>query len=166
MWPARQPYFYRQTADGRREVSWRTWVLIWLLPVLFGLAAALLLAEAAYKRLATRPGTGEVVRVHAWEGETIFDRGRINYAPVFRYVWSDGEPTEASPGMSNPGWNFGIGARHAIRYFPGRKADVVLPGPHNWAVAGMIAAIAMLTAIPAALLSRALRRWQARGAVA
>lgn len=164
MWLTSQPYLLRETGEGVREISWRMWVLVWVVPVAFGLAALWLVVEAGYKRLATVPGEGEVVRVYAWEGETLFDRGQVNYAPVFRYVWSDGAPTEASVGMSHPGWNFPVGSRHAIRFFPGRKADVVLPGAHNWAVAAIIAAIAAVCVLPALWATRALRRWRAAGA--
>ncbi|MDA7430365.1 hypothetical protein PGB28_18035 [Primorskyibacter aestuariivivens] len=158
-----QRYFLRETGDGRRLISWRVWVLVWVAPALFALAFVVLLGEAAYKRLATVPGEGEVVRVYAWEGETWFDRGTTNYAPVLRYVWSDGKPTEASTGMSHPDWNFEIGSRHMIRYFPGAKADLVLPGAHNWSVAWVIGAIAAVLLLPALWGTWRLKKWQAGG---
>ncbi len=158
-----QRFLLRTLADGRRQVSWRVWVLIWVAPVLFVGAAVLLSLEAAYKLSATVPGEGEVVRVYAWPGETWFDRGKTNYSPVFRYQWTDGTMTEASSGVSHPDWNFAIGERHAIRYFPGAKRDVVLPGPHNWFVARVIAIIGGALVFPAALASLAVWRWQRRG---
>lgn len=158
-----QRFFLKETEEGRRLVSWRVWVLIWVAPALFALAFAVLLGEAAYKRLATVPGEGEVVRVYAWEGETWFDRGVTNYAPVLSYDWTDGKPTEASTGMSHPGWNFEIGSRHMIRYFPGAKADLVLPGAHNWSVAWVIGAIAAVLLLPALWGTWRLKKWQAGG---
>jgi hypothetical protein len=158
-----QRYLLRTLADGRRQVSWRVWVLIWVTPVLFGLATLLLVAEATYKLSATVPGEGEVVRVYSWPGETWFDRRQMNYSPVFRYEWTDGTMTEASSGASHLDWNFGIGERHAIRYFPGSRRDVVLPGPHNWFVAKVIGLIGGVLVLPAALASRSVRRWQSRG---
>lgn len=163
MYWSSQTYLWRVTEGGRRLVSWRLWVLIWVTPVLFALAFAALLGEAGYKRYATVETEAEVVRVYAWGGETIFDRSTVNYAPVFRYVWSDGAPTEASVGMSHPDWNFDIGTRHVIRYFPAAKSDLVLPGPHNWAAAWIIGALALVTALPALWGTRRLNRWQAGG---
>jgi len=156
-----QPFLLRTTPEGRRLVSWRMWVLVWVTPGVFALAALWLAAEAGWTRLTFVPGEGEVVRVHARDGRTLFDRGRVNHAPVFRYVWSDGQATDASVGMSHPDWSFAVGSRHAILYNPRRKADVVLPGPHNWAVAGVLAALA---ALPALWASRAFRRWRAGAA--
>ncbi|MDJ0827850.1 MAG: hypothetical protein QNJ16_20380 [Rhodobacter sp.] len=155
-----QPYFWRELPDGRREVSWRVWVLIWVAPVLFLLAGAGMLGIEAYRHLASVPATGEVVRVYAWEGETVFDRGTTNYGPVFRYVWSDGQLTEATSGLSHPDWNFEIGSRHAIRYLPGVKTDVVLPGPHNWYPGLIVGAIGLILTLPALWATARLRRWQ------
>lgn len=159
-----QPHFLKEYPDGQRVVSWRSWVLVWLLPGLFLLAAAALVGEAVYARLATVPARGEVVRVYAWPGETWFDRGVTNYAPVLRYEWSDGSLTEASAGNSHPDWNFPVGSQHDIRYFPGAKTDVVLPGPHNWFAAAVIGGIGLVLLVPALWLTRRLLRWRAGGA--
>ena len=159
-----QPFLFATTEAGERIVSWRVWLLIWLVPVLFAAAALFLAGHAGWRQVSTVPGTGEVVRVYAWEGETVFDRGRTNYAPVFRYEFAPGEMTTASVGMSHPGWNFEIGSKMPIRYNPHRKMNVVLPGPHNWAVAGVIGAIALITAVPAWWGHRRVRRWQRAGA--
>lgn len=155
-----QPFLCATTETGERIVSWRVWLLIWLVPGLFALAALGLLGEAGYRQLSTVPGEGEVVRVYQWPGETVFDRGTVNYAPVFRYAFKPGEMTEASTGLSHPGWNFAVGSRHAIRYNPNRKGDVMLPGAHNWAVAGVIGLIALVTALPAWWGHTRVRRWQ------
>lgn len=161
-----QPFLFKTHPDGRREVSWRLWVLIWVLPAGLTVAALWLAAVAAYGQLATRPTTGEVVRVYGWEGETVFDRGTMNYSPVFRYVWSDGKETEASTGMSHPAWNFAVGSRHEIRYFPVRKRDVILPGWPNWLPALIILGMAVVVAVPALFAALRLRRWQRAGTAA
>ena len=155
-----RPFLYEETAAGERIVSWRVWLLIWLVPALFGVTALGLAAGAAYRQATTVPGEGEVVRVYAWEGETPFDRGVTNYGPVFRYEFKPGEMAEASTGMSSPDWNFEVGSRHAIRFNPKRKGNVMVPGRHNWAVAGVIGLIALVTALPAWWGHVRVRRWQ------
>ena len=160
----RPAYLWRTLDDGRRQVSWRTWLLIWIAPGLFLLAAAGMLGLAAYGAVASVPGKGEVVRVYSWPGETMFDRGQTNYSPVFRYIWSDGAHTEASTGMSHPNWNFAIGSQHDIRYFPSRKANVILPGPHNAAAGWIILLIGVVCSVPALAANWAVRRWLRGGA--
>ncbi len=161
---ASQPYLWRTAPDGRREISWRLWVLIWVAPVLFSLAGAALLVVEGYRHLASTPTTGEVVRVYEWDGDTILSRGTKLYGPVFRYVWSDGKPTDATSGMSDPSWNFEIGSTHEIRYFKGYKANVVFPGRHNWLPGLIVGAIGLVLLVPAGWGTRALLRWKARGA--
>ena len=155
-----QPFLFGQDEVGGRIVSWRVWLLIWLVPGLFGLAAVMLAGETAWRIQQTVPGQGAVVRVYDWPGETIFDRGQTNYGPVFRYEFKPGEMTEASVGMSHPDWNFPIGEVHDIRFDPRRKTNVILSGPHNWAVAMVIGVIALVTAVPAIWAHRRARRWQ------
>ncbi|WP_146136726.1 DUF3592 domain-containing protein [Aliiruegeria haliotis] len=145
-------------------MSWRLRVLVWVLPGLLAVAGLLMLAWEGYRHLASTPTEGEVVRVYAWQGETVFDRGTTNYGPVFRYMWSDGEMTEATSGSSSPDFDFEIGSRHEIRYFPARKANVVLPGAHNWLPGLVILALAAVTAVPAFLLHVKVQRWLAGGA--
>ena len=161
-----RPFLFAETEGGARIVSWRVWLLIWLVPGLFGAATVLLAGETFWKLERMVPGTGEVVRVYAWEGETVFDRGVVNYSPVLRYEFALGEITEASTGMSHPDWNFEIGAERAILFDPAYKTDISLPGPHNWAVARMIGLIALVSALPALWAHRRARRWQRGGAKA
>lgn len=159
-----QRFLWRTLPDGRREVSWRLWVLIWVAPSLFLGASVLMLGVESWRHLASVSGEGEVVRVYAWEGETIFDNGTTNYGPVFRYIWSDGQPTEASSGMSHPDWNFDIGSRHAIRWFKGAKRNVVLPGVHNWLAGLIVGAIGLVLLLPALWATLRLRCWMRAGA--
>ncbi len=158
-----QLFFWRELPDGRREVSWRLWVLIWVLPVLMLGAGVAMLAFEGWRHMASVPGKGEVVRVYSWEGDTPFDRGATNYGPVFRYTWSDGKVTEASAAMSHPDWNFEIGSVHDIRWFEGVKRDVVLPGIHNWLAGLIVLAIGVVCLLPALWATRRLRRWIAAG---
>ncbi len=156
---ASQPFFWRTLPDGRREVSWRVWVLIWVAPVLFLLAGLGLLAWEAYRHLASVPTEAEVVRVYEWDGEGLFSAGTTLYGPVFRYIWSDGNPTDATSGLSDPSWNFEIGSTHQIRYFPAYKADVVFPGPHNWLPGLIVGAIGVVLTVPAVWATLRIRRW-------
>lgn len=158
-----RPFLFEETGSGRRIVSWRVWLLIWLVPGMFALAAAGLAGWTGLRYLSTVPGEGEVVRVYSWPGETIFERGVTNYGPVFRYEFAPDEETEASTGMSSPAWNFEIGSRHAIRFDPRVKGNVMLAGWHNWFLAGMVALVAAMTALPAWWGHRRVRRWLHHG---
>lgn len=120
--------------------------------------------EAYVRTTHTVPTEGEVVRVYSWPGESPWNRGVMEYAPIFRYVWTDGTETEASGGYRDPDWNFEIGSRHAIRYWPDRKTDVVLEGRHNWFVAKVIAVMAVILVFPALAIHLAVQRWRNRGA--
>jgi hypothetical protein len=142
-------FLWTDEAD-RRHASWHVWVLVWLLPAVFGAGTLFLSADALIKTRFTVPATGEVVRVYDWDGY---------YSPVFSYVWTDGRLTEASTGISDRAWNFAVGSKHPIRYFSASQQDVVLEGPHNWFVALVIAAIT-LGLLPLALFGHWLvRRW-------
>lgn len=155
-----QPFLLRTTPDGRRQASWRVWVLIFVLPVLFLAAAALLALESqAFVARAERT-TAEVVRVYAWEGWTPWDGATTDYSPVFRYRFSDGTMTEASTGQSSPNWNYEIGSRHEILYLPDRKADVRQDRFEQlWALPVTIGLIGLVCLAPALLAAARVRRW-------
>lgn len=156
-------YLIRTLRDGRRQASWRMWLLIWITPVLFGVAALALAGQTLYLQSVTVETTGTVVRVYEWDSDNPFDEGPKVYGPVFRYIWTDGTPTEASAGVSSSLWNFPIGTELAIRYHPGAKDNVIVVGSTEWLVARVIAILAVLTAIPALLASFILRGWLRRG---
>ncbi len=158
-----QYYFWRETEKGERQISWRTWVLVWVLPGLMLAAAVLMLGLESYRHLATVPTQGTVVRVYAWEGETVFDRGVTNYGPVFRYVWADGTETEASVGMSHPDWDFEIGSVRQIRYFPSVRTNVVLPGLEDFMAGLIVGALGLVCLVPALFATLRLRRWKSGG---
>lgn len=158
--PTSRAFLWRTAPDGRREIGWRAWVLIWVAPAMFVGTAAMMLAYESYRHLASVPAIGEVVRVYEWQGETMFDHGVTNYGPVFRYAWTDGTETEASTGMSDPNWNFEIGSTHPIRYFPRKKGNIVLPGLANFLAGLVVGAIGVVLTVPALLGTFRLCRWQ------
>ncbi len=163
---ASRPFLWRTRADGTREVSWRLWVLIWVLPGLMTGAGTAMLVIEAYRHLATLPTQAEVVQVHAWEGETIFDKDVTNYGPVFAYEWTDGTITRASSGMSSPDFDFAIGSLHEIRYFKGHKGNVVLPGWHNWLPGLIVGALGLVLTLPATWITLLVRRWRGQMTIA
>lgn len=117
-------WLLRTRPDGTREASWRMWLLIYLLPALFFVAAGM---EASLSRLfltIAEPARGEVVRVYEWEGWNPWNGSTADYSPVFRYRFSDGEMTDASTGMSSPNWNFPVGSHHDILFNPGGEKYV------------------------------------------
>lgn len=129
-------YLLRTNPDGTRQASWRMWVLVWLVPVVFLGACGFLVAETLYLRSVTVETEGEVTHVYKWENDApqIFYPGEFIYSPRFTYTWTDGTETEATPGRSHTEWNFEIGSRHLIRYDPDEKGDVIVPGPTEWLV--------------------------------
>jgi hypothetical protein len=159
-------YLLRTLPDGRRQASWRIWVLIWVTPVLFALAAAYLVIETLYKRANTVETTGTVVRVYEWESDNPFDEGPYVYGPVFRYTWTDGTETEASAGVSSSLWNYPVGTERPIRYWPDVKDDIIVVGPTEWLVARVIGWIAAITALVSVIVSLAVLAWLRRGAPA
>ncbi|KFB09023.1 DUF3592 domain-containing protein [Nitratireductor basaltis] len=155
-----QLYLLRTGSGGKRQASWRVWVLIFLLPVLFlGTAAALAWESYAFISSATRT-TGEVVRVYAWEGWNPWDGKTTDYSPVFRYRFSDTEMTEASTGQSSPNWNFAIGSQHEIFFTPDEKRDVRQKNFEQlWALPAAIGGIGMVLLIPSAIVAWFVLRW-------
>ncbi|OAN74621.1 hypothetical protein A8B82_17850 [Sulfitobacter sp. EhC04] len=153
-----RPYLWRNDVTGR-AVSWRVWVLIWLCPVIFALAAVWLFAQTWYDLTHSVEADAQVVRIYRWD-----DTGGV--APLMRYTDPQGQTHEATPGLRHPDWDFEIGSTRPIRYFPDRQGDIILPGAHNWFVAQVIAVIALVLVIPALILHRRLRRWLKERSVA
>ncbi|MEL6232948.1 MAG: DUF3592 domain-containing protein [Pseudomonadota bacterium] len=161
-----QTFFGRTRPDGRREVSWRVWLLIFLLPGLF-LGAALLLTLDSLRILATYERTmGEVTHVYVWEGWNPIDGTTEVYGPRFRYAFRPGEMTEATGGQSSAEWNFEIGSRHEILFDPTVKRDIVLPVfVRLWALPVIIAIIGLVLLPPALVAAYFVRRWQRRAVI-
>lgn len=121
-----QLFLLRTRSDGKREASWRLWVLIFVLPVLFLLAAAALWAEAfAYTQRAERI-EAEVVHVYEWEGWTPWTGPTTNFGPVFAYEHEPGLKFEGTVGQSSPNWNFPIGSRHTLLSDPAVRGAIRL----------------------------------------
>ncbi|MEM9199565.1 MAG: DUF3592 domain-containing protein [Pseudomonadota bacterium] len=155
-----QMFFFRTLPDGRREVSWRVWVLIFLLPGGFLGAAALLTMESLQIVSRYQRTTGEVTHVYAWDGWNPVDGATKVYSPRFRYAFRPGEMTEATGGQSSANWNFAIGSRHEILFDPEVKRDVVLPVFERlWALPVIIAAIGTFLLLPALVAAYFVRRW-------
>ena len=154
-------FLWRTLPDGTRQVSWRAWVLVWVLPVLFAGAALLFSMITLYQQHAMVVTEGEVVHVYAWDSDNPLDEGPKVYSPRWRYIWSDGQPTEATVGVSSSLWNFPIGTKRQIRYWPDRKDDIMLVDDTEWLLVRVLAIIAMITATPALLVTLLIRRWLA-----
>ena len=104
--------------------------------------------------------TGEVVQVYSWESWNPWDGETTDYSPVFRYLFSDGNPTEASTGQSSPNWNHEIGSKHNILFDPTIKTDVKQDNFEQlWALPVTIGAIGMVLLIPALIAAWFLLRW-------
>jgi hypothetical protein len=155
-----QLYLLRTGPDGKREASWRIWVLVFLAPVLFlGAAAAMAWETRSFLHRAQRT-VGEVVHVYAWEGWNPWDGATTDYSPVFRYRFTDGEMTQASTGQSSPNWNFPVGSQHEIFFTPDRKRDVRQNNFEQlWAVPAALAAIGLVLLIPALIAALLVLRW-------
>ncbi|MEM0990311.1 MAG: DUF3592 domain-containing protein [Pseudomonadota bacterium] len=158
-------YLARRHPDGRREISWRLWVLIWVTPVVMLVGAGVVAAMADWKRQHWTVAEAEVTHVYAWDNDApqIFYPGDKINSPRFRYTWSDGQPTEATTGTSHTGWNFALGSRHQIRFDPDTKGDVVLVGPSEWWVARTVAVLGLLLLVPSLIGALLLLRWRSRG---
>ncbi len=149
-----------RTRDGKREASWRMWLLIFITPGLFAAAVVYLTFQSLHIDASGVRTMGTVVRVYDWEDWTPWDGDTTIYSPVFEYEFSDGSLTQASTGQSSPNWNFPVGSSHEILFYPDRKQDVKLNNFETlWAVPLIIAAIALATLIPALLAAWILLRW-------
>lgn len=108
-----------------RGWSWRQrlLVVIWAAPVLF-LAAAVFFAGASALYVARSVAVeGLVVERYEWPGETVFDRGAVNYEPIFTYD-DAGQTRRASVGSGHSSFDVAIGDTAVIRVIPGSAGNV------------------------------------------
>lgn len=155
-----QMFLLQETENGERLASWRIWVLLYLLSVLFLLAAGLIAYDSYEFVRNVERTTGEVVHVYAWEGWNPWDGETTDYSPVFRYRFADNELTEASTGQSSPNWNYKIGSRHAIYYNPQYKTDVKQDNFEQlWAVPVTLVVIGLILLVPALVGTYFVRKW-------
>ncbi len=158
--PASSNNWLLRTRNGKREASWRMWLLIFLLPVCLFCAAIFLSFQSFYFQARSSRALGEVVRVYAWDDWNPWDGETTSYGPVFRYQFTDGSWTEASTGQSSPNWNFVQGSTHEILFLKGQKSDVRLNNFESfWAVALIISALGFLALIPSIAAAWLLKRW-------
>lgn len=121
--------------------------LVFLFPVLCLLASAAFFAETLWFQAKAKSAEGEVVRVYSRQGENFIERGKTLYSPVFRYVWSDGQPTQASTGQAHS-TPFSQGDKHAILFDPSAKGDVRLKTYEQlWALPVTLLLIALGTLV-------------------
>jgi hypothetical protein len=147
--------------QGRRHVGWRVWLLLWVFPALFAVATLLLGSVALVQTFGWERGEAYVRQVYAWEGETPFDRGVMQYSPVLCYVWTDGAETCATPGQRHRDWNFEVGSLHAVLYDPSERGQVRLAEVGQQRMLPLaIGGIALGTALLALFGHVRLRRWQ------
>ncbi len=110
-----------------RRMTWRMRlaVAIFAFPVLMLVAATLYGVEAAVYVLRSEPVTGTVVQRYEWEGETIFDRGAVNYEPIFTYEMG-GDTRRASVGSPHSSFDLQVGEQATIRAIPSSRGNVRL----------------------------------------
>ncbi|MBM1219011.1 hypothetical protein JQU17_02275 [Ponticoccus sp. SC2-23] len=108
-----------------RGMKWRARLLIivFCAPVLFTLATLGFGVASAVYVLRSDVVTGTAVQVYEWEGTTPFDRGQINYEPVFTYQ-DAGEERRASVGSAHSSFKMVVGDTAEIRHIPGNRGNV------------------------------------------
>jgi len=144
---------------GRRRLGWRVWFLLWLLAGLFAATTAGLGLHRAYAMARATAVTAEVLQVYTAVDDTPFDRGQVQYTPVFAVTASDGRQLRLTPGLRHADLDLAVGTRHALLHDPA-GGRVILPGRHNREVAGVIGLIALMAlalALPAPLIHHRLR---------
>ena len=109
------------------RMTWRqrVAVVLFVFPVLTLLAALLYVLESAFYVARSERVIGTVVERYEWPGETIFDRGTVNYEPIFTYE-IDGTPRRASVGSAHASFDIEVGETAAIRAIPGSRGNVRL----------------------------------------
>ncbi len=155
-----QLFLLRVEPNGERQCSWRVWVLVFLLPILF-LGTAMLLAYGSYSFVThAERTTGKVVKVYAWEAWNPWDGETINYSPVFQYQFSDGTMTEASTGQSSPNWNHALGSVQEILYNPEYKGDIKQVNYEQlWALPSFIGLIGIVLLVLAFVVRYYILKW-------
>jgi len=157
-------YLWQTLPDGSRRISLGLWLLIWAVPAWFGLVAVLLLVGAVDKMLNTQPVQGQVVSVEQSVFVNTYNgKKTVSYIPVFAYKLPDGTTVQGRPDTPGPSWNFEVGTKMDIRYFPNRTANIVIPGIQNWYSVEVMALVGFVTALFALYFRSLLRRWQKRG---
>ncbi len=135
-------------------MSWamRVRIILFAFPVLMLLAAGLFAAEAGVYVLRSERVPGTVVQRYDWPGETIFDRGTMNYEPIFTYD-DGGETRRASVGSAHASFDLEVGETAAIRIIPGSRGNVRMDTWQGlWFVPAMLGMIGAGSLVLASLL--------------
>lgn len=155
-------YLYTDPA-GKRHVGWRTWFLLWLLPVVTLGAALVVFLEIAWRQQAGMLVEAEVVQVYQWEGDTPFDRGEAQFSPVFTFEDARGRQLRLTPGLRHADWNYPVGSRHMVRYVDG-AGRVTIPGTLEYKIPAVVGLVGLFFALVALFFHLRLRRWERGGA--
>ena len=152
-----------------RGWTWRKRIAVILLvgPVLMGIAAAGAAVVSVLTLTQSERVEGTVVDRYEWPGETIFDRGQINYEPIFTYIDpATGTERRASVGTPHTSFDFEIGETTEILVKPGSTGNVTLPGDGLWFLPKVLALIglAWLAVSLAILLLLRVTVWRERTA--
>lgn len=135
-------------------MGWRERILIIVLcaPLLLTAAALGYAVESGIFLLRSDRTTGTVVQVYEWEGTTMFDRGVVNYEPIFTYRDGDRE-RRASVGSAHSSFALEVGETADIRYVPGGSGNVRLATWQGlWFMPAALGVIAAITWIVAGLV--------------
>lgn len=152
---------------GRRRPSWRIALVVFSFPVLCFLAALAFAAETALFLARSELTTGTVVERYEWVGQTPFDRGVVNYEPVFSYIRPDGEVMRASVGSAHSSFALKVGDSAPIHFDPASRGNVRMATWQGlWFVPAMLALIGAVALVPAALVWLGLYWWVGRWPVA
>ncbi len=142
-------FFFRKTVGNTTVPTWRTKLLVWMMPILFlGAGMGWLVSSYLWVANATET-TGIVTNVIA---QTAADSADIFYNPEFSYTWTDGTETKGALGLASPEFNFEIGSEHSILFDPAVKGNVRFSGfSFNYfgpfvifAISGMFALISLV----------------------
>lgn len=137
--------FFRKTVGNITVPTWKTKLLVWMMPVMFLLVALILLFSSFMWVINASETTGTVTEVFEWQADNAVENGLVLYGPVFEYQWSDGSLTTGALGLSSPEYNFEIGSEHSILFDPLIKGNVRLPGfMFNYLLGAIIMSVAAM----------------------
>lgn len=159
----RELFWVTTDADGSRRIGSVLWGLLGAVPTAMLAVSAFLLVNLFDETFRYDRTLGEVVEVRSFVSTAPWNRGTMEYVPVFLYTWSDGAPTRAGVSLASASYNFPVGSQHEILFNPRRRDDVVIPGLINWIVPGGFAVLTLLTLVGFAAFLLRLRRWEAGG---
>ncbi len=120
--------FFRKTVGNITVPTWKTKLLVWMMPAMFLAVALMFLLSSFMWVLNATETTGTVTDVYEWAADETVENGLVLYGPEFEYVWTDGSLTKGALGLSSPDYNFEIGSQHRILFDPEVKGNVRFSG--------------------------------------